>query len=88
MLEPPSLANKLLPDAVKILLVRDNLNTHQEASLDEAFPPEKARALCERFEIHDTPKHGSWLNTAEIEIGLLVISSVWGKFPFGSPYLS
>ena len=49
----------------------DNLNTHKEASLYEAFPPEKARALCERFEIHYTPKHGSWLNMAEIEIGLL-----------------
>jgi len=49
----------------------DNLNTHKEASLYEAFPPEKARALCERFEMHHTPKHGSWLNMAEIEIGLL-----------------
>jgi hypothetical protein len=49
----------------------DNLNTHREASLYEAFAPEKARALCERFEIHHTPKHGSWLNMAEIEIGLL-----------------
>ena len=49
----------------------DNLNTHKEASLYEAFPPEKARALCERFEMHFTPKHGSWLNMAEIEIGLL-----------------
>ena len=49
----------------------DNLNTHKEASLYETFPPEKARALCERFEIHYTPKHGSWLNMAEIEIGLL-----------------
>jgi hypothetical protein len=42
-----------------------------EASLYQAFPPEKARALCERFEMHWTPKHGSWLNMAEIEIGLL-----------------
>ena len=49
----------------------DNLNTHKEASLYEAFPPEKARALCERFEMQWTPKHGSWLNMAEIEIGLL-----------------
>jgi hypothetical protein len=64
-------ANTLLPDARKIVLVLDNLNTHKEASLYEAFPPEKARALCERFEIHHTPKHGSWLNMAEIEIGLL-----------------
>jgi len=62
----------LLPDAEKIVLVMDNLNTHKEASLYEAFAPQKARALCERFEIHYTPKHGSWLNMAEIEIGLLV----------------
>jgi hypothetical protein len=65
------LANTLLPEAAKIILVMDNLNTHKEASLYEAFPPEKARSLCERFEIHYTPKHGSWLNMAEIEIGLL-----------------
>lgn len=65
------LANNLLPEATKIILVMDNLNTHKEASLYEAFPPEKARALCERFEMHYTPKHGSWLNMAEIEIGLL-----------------
>lgn len=66
------LANRVLPEADKIVLVMDNLNTHKEASLYEAFPPEKARALCERFEFHYTPKHGSWLNMAEIEIGLLV----------------
>ena len=65
------LANNLLPEAEKIVLVMDNLNTHKEASLYEAFAPDKARALCERFEMHYTPKHGSWLNMAEIEIGLL-----------------
>jgi len=65
------LAHTVLPDAPKIVLVMDNLNTHKAASLYEAFPPEKARALCERFEFHYTPKHGSWLNMAEIEIGLL-----------------
>jgi hypothetical protein len=63
-----------LPEAEKIILVMDNLNTHKEASLYEAFPPAKARTLCERFEFHYTPKHGSWLNMAEIEIGLLVRS--------------
>lgn len=67
------LANAL-PEAEKIILVMDNLNTHKEASLYEAFPPAKARELCERFEFHYTPKHGSWLNMAEIEIGLLVRS--------------
>jgi hypothetical protein len=66
------LANNFLPEAEKIILVMDNLNTHKEGALYEAFAPEKARALCERFEIHYTPKHGSWLNMAEIEIGLLV----------------
>lgn len=68
------LANEVLAEADKIILVMDNLNTHREASLYEAFPPEKARELCERFEFHYTPKHGSWLNMAEIEIGLLVRS--------------
>lgn len=61
----------LFPEAQTIVLVMDNLNTHKEASLYKAFPPEKARALCERFEFHYTPTHGSWLNMAEIEIGLL-----------------
>lgn len=65
------IANHVFPEAGKIILVMDNLNTHKEASLYEAFAPEKARALCERFEMHYTPKHGSWLNMAEIEIGLL-----------------
>lgn len=62
----------LFPDAQKIVVVMDNLNTHNEASLYKAFAPEKARELCERFEFHYTPTHGSWLNMAEIEIGLLV----------------
>jgi hypothetical protein len=65
------IANTLFPGAEKIILVMDNLNTHGEAALYGTFAPEKARALCERFEIHHTPKHGSWLNMAEIEIGLL-----------------
>ncbi len=68
------LANNLLPDAEKIILVMDNLNTHKEASLSATFAPEQARTLCERFEFHYTPKHGSWLNMAEIETGLLVRS--------------
>lgn len=66
------LANEVHPDAEKIIVVMDNLNTHKEASFYEAFEAPKARALCERFEFHYTPKHGSWLNMAEIEIGLLV----------------
>ena len=59
------------PHAEKIVLVMDNLNTHQLASLYEAFPPAEARRLAEKLEIHYTPKHGSWLNMAEIELSIL-----------------
>jgi hypothetical protein len=59
------------PQAPKIVLVMDNLNTHKPASLYEAFPPEEARRILGRLEIHHTPKHGSWLNMAEIELGVL-----------------
>jgi transposase len=56
----------------KITLVMDNLNTHTPGSLYEAFPPEKAKALWSRFEFVFTPKHGSWLNMAEIELNVLI----------------
>lgn len=59
------------PDAEKIVLVMDNLNTHKFASLYEAFSPEEARRIIEKLEIHYTPKHGSWLNMAEIELSVL-----------------
>ena len=59
------------PNASKVVLVMDNLNTHKGASLYECFPPEEARRLLERLEIHYTPKHGSWLNIAEIELRIL-----------------
>lgn len=59
------------PDAEKVVLVMDNLNTHTPGSLYEAFAPAKARALTERLEIHHTPRHGSWLNIAEIELSAL-----------------
>src|SRR4030088_2530207 len=59
------------PDAAKIVLVQDNLNTHKPASLYEAFPAPEARRLVERFEWHYTPKHGSWLDLAESELGVL-----------------
>jgi hypothetical protein len=59
------------PDAARVVLVMDNLNTHTLGSLYEAFEPAKARALAERLEIHYTPKHGSWLNIAEIELSRL-----------------
>jgi hypothetical protein len=57
------------PDAEKIVLVQDNLSTHTPAALYEAFPADEARRLLERFEWHYTPKHGSWLNLAESELG-------------------
>jgi hypothetical protein len=59
------------PDALKVRLVMDNLNTHGIASLYETFLPSEARRLAERLEIHYTPKHGSWLNMAEIELSVL-----------------
>src|ERR1039458_10150695 len=59
------------PHATKVRLVMDNLNTHAIASLYETFPPAEARRLAQRLEIHYTPKHGSWLNVAEIELSAL-----------------
>lgn len=59
------------PEAEKIVLVMDNLNTHSVGSLYEAFEPAEAKRLADKLEIHYTPKHGSWLNMAEIEIGVL-----------------
>ncbi len=59
------------PDADRIVLVMDNLNTHTPASLYEAFPPAEAKRLAAKLEIHYTPKHGSWLNIAEIELSVL-----------------
>ena len=58
-------------DAKRIVLVMDNLNTHSPASFYAAFPPDVAKRLADRLEIHYTPKHGSWLNMAEIELGIL-----------------
>jgi len=65
------LVNVHYPDATKIRLVQDNLNTHDGASLYEAFPPEEARRILEKLEFHYTPKHGSWLNLAESEISIM-----------------
>ena len=59
------------PQAKRITLVMDNLNTHSLGSLYEAFPPEEARRLIRRLEVVHTPKHGSWLNMAEIELNVL-----------------
>ena len=60
-----------IPTRQKIVLVQDNLNTHTPASLYEAFAPAEAKRLTERFEWHYTPKHGSWLDMAESELGVL-----------------
>jgi len=59
------------PDAPTIVLVMDQLNTHSPASLYTAFPPAEAKRIADRLEIHYTPKHGSWLNMAEIELSVL-----------------
>jgi hypothetical protein len=69
------------PNVPKIALVQDNLNTHKPASLYEAFPAEEARRLVERFEWHYTPKHGSWLNMAEIELSVLTTQCLDRRIP-------
>ncbi len=65
------LVDVMYPRAERISLVMDNLNTHTGASLYKAFPPEEARRILDKLEIHYTPKHGSWLNMAEIELSIL-----------------
>ena len=65
------LVEEVCSEAERVVLVMDNLNTHKIASLYEAFPPEQARRIAEKLEIHHTPKHGSWLNMAEIELSVL-----------------
>ena len=61
----------MFPGAEKIILVMDNLNTHKPASLYKAFPAPEARRIIKRLEIHYTPKHGSWLDMAEIELNVM-----------------
>ena len=74
------LVNDHFPDR-KIILVMDNLNTHKLGSLYATFEPEEARRIAERLEIHYTPKHGSWLDMAEIEIGVLSRQCLNRKIP-------
>lgn len=69
------------PKAEKVRLVMDNLNTHSVTSLYETFEPEEARRLAQRIEIHHTPKHGSWLNIAEIELSALKIQCLDRRIP-------
>jgi len=75
------LADEHYPLAKKIVIVMDNLNTHSPASFYETFEPEEARSLAERFEFHYTPKHGSWLNMAEIELGVLIRQCLSRRIP-------
>jgi len=65
------ISDEMYPFAEKIVLVEDNLNTHTKGSLYKAFPPQEAHRIANRFEWHFTPKHASWLNMAEIEIGIM-----------------
>jgi hypothetical protein len=75
------LSDTYFPDAAKIILVQDNLNTHKIASLYEAFPAPEARRLAERFEWHYTPKHGSWLDMAESELSVLSTQCLDRRIP-------
>jgi len=77
------LSNLILhyPDAERITLVMDNLNTHKAGSLYATFPPQEAKALWDRFEFVYTPKHGSWLNMAEIELNVLIRQCLNRRIP-------
>lgn len=75
------LTDEWYPEADKIILILDNLNTHTGASLYEMFTPAEARRILERLEIHYTPKHGSWLNMAEIELSVLTRQCLRRRIP-------
>jgi hypothetical protein len=75
------LVDEPYPQAEQIVLVMDNLNTQKPASLYEAFAPAEARRLLERLQIHDTPKHGSWLNMAETELSVLATQCLARRIP-------
>ena len=74
-------ADEFYPQAEKIVVVLDNLNTHTPSAFYETFAPVEARRLAERFEFHFTPKHGSWLNMAEIELSVLVRQCLDRRLP-------
>jgi len=76
-----TVADTRFPTAERIVVVQDNLNTHGPASFYEAYPPAEARRLTERFEFHYTPKHGSWLNMAEIELSVLARQCLDRRIP-------
>lgn len=75
------LVDEAYPDAPVVRVVLDNLNTHRTASLYEAFPAPEARRIAKRLEFHHTPKHGSWLNMAEIEFSVLARACLRGRNP-------
>ncbi len=75
------LLDEVYPDAPRVVLVTDNLNTHAPGSLYEAFDPAEARRLAERIEWHYTPKHGSWLNLAEVELSVLARQCLDRRIP-------
>lgn len=76
-----TLADEIYPQAEKIVIVMDNLNTHSPVSFYQTFEPEEALRLSNRFEFHYTPKHGSWLNMAEIELGVLTRQCLNRRIP-------
>jgi len=78
-LEMKELLTTRFAEAEKVLLVCDNLNTHTKGAFYEAFPSEQARALVQRLEFHDTPKHGSWLNIAENELSCMTRQCLKGR---------
>jgi DDE superfamily endonuclease len=75
------LVDEWYPQAEKVVLVLDNLSTHTPAALYEAFEPAEARRLVEKLEWHDTPKHGSWLNVAEMELSVLARQCLGRRIP-------
>jgi hypothetical protein len=76
-----TISDQRYPDARRVVLVCDNLSTHTPAALYEAFAPQEARRLAERFEWHYTPKHGSWLDVAEIELSVLARQCLDRRIP-------
>lgn len=74
------LVDDMYPDREKIVLVMDNLNTHKPASLYKKYPPEEARRILKKLEMHYTPKHGSWLNIAEIELNVMTKQCISRRF--------
>ena len=80
-LQMKNLVDVYYPEATTIRVVMDNLNTHTLGSLYEAFPPEEARRIAAKLELHYTPKHGSWLNVAEIELRVLTVQCLNRRIP-------